>query len=144
MAREPRRITLDVFPRGTAQQLINGDSERLSLDIPQREIQSAQGVQLLTPRGIKVTPVHQLPEVLDPPGIFADKHRRALDDRVARSTLADSGDALIGFDGDEIGALVKDRPGPRIRVVPDSGDFHPRDLARLRSELACRKPRPRP
>src|SRR6266545_1440722 len=67
----------------------------LSLDIPQCEIESAQGVQLLTPRGIKVTPVHQLPEVLDPAGIFADEHRRALDDRVARSTLADSGDALI-------------------------------------------------
>jgi len=110
--------------REAAQQLVNRNAERLALDVPQRHVERAQPVDFFAARGIEIAAIHDLPEMLNARRTLADDHGAELLDHVFGAAFSDAGDALIGFDGDHVAALVKDGPPARDVVIADAGDLH--------------------
>ena len=80
-----------------------------SLDVPQRQIERADGIGLLAARRIEERPVHVLPELLDVLRIAADQSPGGLRQHVLRSAFADAGDSGIGLDRDHHVALIEQR-----------------------------------
>ncbi len=94
-----------------------------SFDVPQRQIERADGMGLFAARGIEKRPVHVLPEQFDVLRVAADQSTRGLGQHVLRSALPDAGDSGVGFDGDHHVALIEQR----VRIGWQIGS-HPRDL----------------
>ena len=122
-----RGITLDVVARESAQQFVNRDPERLALDVPQRQVQRAESVELFASRRVKISAEHGLPKMVDPRRILADQHTGALLHRIPAAAFADPGDAGVGFHGDDLVTLVEGRIQVTRPVNPDPGDLHPRE-----------------
>ena len=68
-------------------------------------------------------PAHQLPQVLDAGRIFTDDDAGELFDRIAVAAFTNAGNALVGFDGDDMAALVENRAAAGYMVVPHPCDF---------------------
>ena len=107
MGRISGGIALHIIPRGSSQQVAEGDSQSLAFDIPKRQIKRAQRVQLFTSRGVEVAAEHHLPKVIGAKRVFADQHRGALLDGIFGAAFADSRNPLIGFNGDNVKTLVE-------------------------------------
>ena len=116
-------VALAVVARDAAEQFVHGQAERLALDVPQREIQRAEGVRLLAPRRVEPGDVGLLPDPLDVEGVLADERARHLLEGVLRAALADAGDADVGLDGHHHVALVEQRVEIGRTVDPHAGDL---------------------
>ncbi len=79
-----RRIALAVVADGAAEHLVHGHAERFALDVPEREVERAHGVDLLVARRIEPGHVHLLPDGFDAERILADERRRRLLEHVLR------------------------------------------------------------
>ena len=120
-----------------AQEVAERAAERLALDVPEGDVDAADGVDhraaaAIVDRGL----VHLVPEALDVERVLADQdlaqadHDRVgagrLDDRLDDGRggvgLADAGDALVGVDEDDGGVL-----GP-VRLHRDARDLQVGDL----------------
>jgi len=102
---------------------MHGQLEYLALQVPQRQIECAQGIFFFTPRRIEERARHVLPEPLDMLRVLPDQPPRALFQRVDESAFANAGDTGVGFDRHHGIGLVKQRIGRGRRV-----GAHPRDL----------------
>ena len=78
-------VALAVVTRGAAEQFVHGQAERLALDVPQGEIQRAEGVRLLTARRVEPGDVGFLPDPLDVERVLADERASATCSRVSLS-----------------------------------------------------------
>ena len=116
------RVQLDVFARLTAEQLVERSTERLALDVPQREIDGAERVQPLLARRIEAVHERGLPDHLGIEGVAADDAAGDVANGVWRSALANAGDPGLGVDQDNHVALRKSlRPIPVVvRRVEDA------------------------
>src|SRR5262249_46226866 len=122
--RETRGVAFNVAAGGAAEKLPDGDAERFALDVPERHVYRALGVQLLAAGRVEIASIIDLPQMIDAQWILADDHLRALLDGVLRAALADANDPGVGFDSDDVGALVKERLGERIVIEANPRDFH--------------------
>ena len=102
-------VALAIIARHAAQNGVDRLVERLAFDVPQRQIERAEGVHLLAPRRIEVGAVHILPEALDVLRILSDQAAGALLQSVPRSAFADARDAGIGLHLHHQVALVEER-----------------------------------
>ena len=101
-------------------------SEHLALDVPQRQVEGADGVGAFAARRIEEGAVHVLPEVLDELRIAADQAAGGGGEQVLGAAFADAGDAGIRLHGDDDVALVEQR-GRIVRVIcADPRDLHSR------------------
>ena len=116
-------IALTVFARCAAEDFMHGNLEHLASYIPQRQIESAQRILLLTPRRIEKGARHILPEPLDILRILPDQPPRALVERIGKAAFADPRNARVGLDRDHHVRLIEQRVWPWRRVCA-----HPRDL----------------
>ena len=103
-------------------------AERLALDVPQREVERAERVRLLTARRIEPGDVGLLPDRLDPERVLADQRAGALLERVLGAALADAGDADVGLDRHDHVALVEERVEVRRPVDPHARDLGLREI----------------
>ncbi len=133
----PSRIALAVVARRSAEQFVHRNAEGFSLDVPQREVQRPERVRFLPPRRIEPRDVRFLPDRLGAERALTDQRSRALLQRVFGATLADAGNADIGLDRHDHGALVEQRIQVRRSINP-----HPRDFG-LR-QFGHRLPGPQP
>ena len=117
-------IALAEVARHAAQQGVDRPAEHLAFDVPQRQVERADGVDLLAPGRIEEGARHVLPEALDVLRILADQASRGLLQGVARAAFADAGDAGVGLDGDDEVALVEQGVGLLRRVHADARDLH--------------------
>src|ERR1700733_4102429 len=102
-----------------------------SLDVPESEVQSPNGVGPFTARGIKEGAIHVLPETLDVLRIAADQPPGGLGQRILHATLTNARDSSIGLDGDHHVALVEKRVGMRRQVRTHPGNLHLGDRDRV-------------
>ncbi len=121
-SRAAGRVALAVVARQAAEQLVHRQAERLALDVPQREIEGAEGVGLLPARRVEPRDVGLLPDPLDPKGILANQRARDLLEGVPGAALADAGDADVGFNGHHHVALVEQRVEVGRTEDPDASD----------------------
>ena len=84
------------------------------------------------PAGIEVAAKHHLPEVVDARRILANDHGGALLDRVLAAAFANAGNALVGFNGDDVEALIEQHGRTGIQVEADAGDLQRRRRGGLR------------
>ncbi len=70
-----------------------------------------------------MTPVHELPQVLDAGWVLSDEQAGALADGVRRSPFAHPHDALVGFDQRDVGTLIEHDPGGSL-IEANPGDPH--------------------
>ena len=124
------RVALAVVTRAPAEQLVHRQPERLALDVPEREVQGAQGVGLLPPGRVEPRDVRLLPERLGPERVLTDQRPGALLQRVLGAALADPRDADVGLDRDDHVALVEQGIEVRRAVDPDARDLGLRQFRR--------------
>ena len=117
-----------------AQDLVHRQPQRLALDVPERQVQRAQRVDLLPARRIEPGDVHLLPERLDLERVLADQRPGALFQRVLGAAFADARDADVGLHRDDHVALVEQRVQVRRFV-----DANPRDLRLGKRGLQARR-----
>ena len=87
---------------------MDGQTLHLALDIPERQVESADGVGPFAACGIEEGAIHVLPETLDILRVAADQSAGGLATSVSfDAALADAGDACVGLDGDHHVALVE-------------------------------------
>ena len=69
-----RRVRADAVPHGRAEQLVDGLAERLALDVPERDVETADRVDR-DPAATEVdeAAVHLVPQALDIGRILADQ-----------------------------------------------------------------------
>src|ERR1700723_2548233 len=96
----------------------------LSLDIPESQVQSADGVGPFTACGIKESAIHVLPKTLDVLRVAADQTSGGLGQRILHAALTNARDSSVGLDGDHHVALVEKRVGMRRQVGTHPGDLH--------------------
>src|SRR5436309_480031 len=99
----------------------------LPLDIPQSEVEGAEGVCLFTARWIEESPLHVLPQALGVLWIPADQAAGTLLKHVSRPALADTGDARVRLDSHHHVALVEQRIRIGRLIGAHAGDLHLRD-----------------
>ena len=100
-----------------------GRPERLALDVPQGQVERAQGVLLFASRRIEEGARHILPQPLDVVRVLADQPAGALLQHVLGAAFADAGDPGLGLHGHHQVALVEQRIGVGRFVDTDSGDL---------------------
>jgi hypothetical protein len=122
-------VALAVIAHRAAEDLVHRQTQRLALDVPEREIHRADGVNLLAPRRIEPGDEHLLPDRFDLERILADQRAGALLERVFRAALADAGDAEIGLHRADHVALVEQPVGLRRLVDAYAGDLAARQRA---------------
>ena len=132
-----------------AQQLPHRHAQGLALEIPQRQVQRAQGVLLLAPGGIEIATIHLLPQLLGAERIGADQHAGALLHRVGRAAFADADQPARGLHDHDIGGLVEGRllagaggHAPPRRVI--GGDIIADTLDAILGQAQCLGGRRRP
>ena len=103
----PGGVTFHIIAGLATKKLIDRDSERLTLQIPERHIEGAQGVGLFPSGRIEIRTIHGLPQAVGTERVFADQKPRALLHGVARAAFPNTDEAGIGFHKDHIGALVE-------------------------------------
>ena len=82
--------------------------QRLALDVPQRQVHGADGVDLFPARRIEPRDIHLLPEPLDVKRVLADQVSGTLLQRVPAPAFADSRDADIRLNRYDHIALVEE------------------------------------
>ena len=115
-----RVVALAVIAHHAAQQRVHRQAERLAADIPQRQVERAEGVFFLAPGRIEEGARHVLPEALDVLRVLADQAAGALFEHLLGAAFADAGDAGVGLDGHHQVALIEERIRLGRRV-----DAHP-------------------
>src|SRR4051794_37308108 len=83
-----------------SQQGVDGQILNLALDIPERKVESPDRIDFFTPRRVKESPGHVLPEAFGVMRISADQTSRTLFQQVFRSALAYARDPGIRFNRD--------------------------------------------
>jgi hypothetical protein len=126
-------LTLAVRP---AHQPPHGNAERLAREIPQRQLDTGDGllrgaVRRLADRAVQIEVV-----LLDRGGVLADEARAEIldePDQPAREALAAelavAGEALVGADGAEVPGAMRLEPGVDDERL-DRGDLHGGIIAR--------------
>ena len=121
---EPGRVTFDVLARRPAEEFVDGHTQGLAFEIPERHIQGTLRVEFFPAGRIKHPPVEVLPDVLDAERVFANHHLGALLDHILGAALANADNAAVGFDLDNAASLIKKRfVVAGGGVVPDFGNF---------------------
>ena len=117
--------------------------ERLALDVPERHVDAAHGVQAdAAPAAVDVGAVHLVPDLFGLERIFADHDLRQAGGRGVRERpvdralhghrvgidLADAGDAGVGLDAHDQGVLAAVALELDLRLAEvdgfDASDFH--------------------
>ena len=116
-------IADDLVTDGAAQQLVDGQAERLALDVPQCYVDAADRAGVDALRGEEVATEHVLPEPLRAERVLSDDQlRQVLDSlgdglpRQRHAHLAEAVDARVRIDSDE-------EPAEESRLDGDGGDF---------------------
>src|SRR5215475_106976 len=122
-----RPIHTDLAARGTTEQLGNGDTERLGLDVHEGALHASDSLGGNAARTLAQAAQHVPEARLEGPGILADEGRVQVcygaNDAMRRSTiatLAPASNALVRLN-------FHKRPGPPARVdnkCLDIGDLH--------------------
>ena len=107
------------------QQVVHRKLQRLAFDVPQREVERAQRVRLLTPRRVEPRDVGFLPDRFGAERILADQRAGALLERVLGTAFAEACDPDVGLDGDDHVALIEERVEVRRPVVAEVGIGRP-------------------
>ena len=71
--------------------------ERLSFDVPQRQVQRPERVNLLSAGRVEPFHIHRLPQQLDLERVLADQAARALFQRILRAAFPDAGKSRVGL-----------------------------------------------
>ena len=119
-------VALQIVAGHPAEEFVHRHIQRLALQIPQRQIERAHGVQPLAPWRIVVRTIHVLPDAGDLEGILPDEAARVRRDRIERAAFADAGDADVGIDGHDHAALQQrnlERHHVRPLVEPNARDL---------------------
>jgi hypothetical protein len=121
------RVADDPVSDQAAEQLVGRDAELLAPNVPERDVHRGQRRADDVAGREKAAPVHQLPEVLDPAGVFADDLLadvvECAQDRLRAhvdTALADAGDPRVRVHDDEHEAAIVDLDGERL----EAGDLH--------------------
>jgi hypothetical protein len=109
------RIELDVLARLAAEQLIQGRVQRLALDVPQRQVDGAKGVQPLFAGRVEAVHERRLPDHFAVERVLADHASRNVADGIRRAALSDTRNPGVRIDEHHHVALRESlRP---VRVV---------------------------
>ena len=117
-------VALAVVADHAAEKLVDGEVLDLALDVPEGEVECADGVCAFAAGGIEEGAVHVLPEALDVLGVAADEAAGGGGKEVFGAAFADAGDAGVGLDGDDDVALVEEGRGVGRVVGADARDLH--------------------
>ncbi len=97
----------DVLPAGAAQQLVDGHAQLLAQNVPERDVDGADGPGQHAAALVVVAAIALLPDVLDAHGVHADQEAAEMLDRLGLGQLArraaafaQAVDALVGLDLD--------------------------------------------
>ena len=104
-------VALAIVADHAAEELVDGEVLDLALDVPEGEVECADGVGALAAGGIEEGAVHVLPEVLDVLRVAADEAAGGGCEKIFGAAFADAGDAGVGLDGDDDVALVEEGCG---------------------------------
>ena len=88
---------------------MDGEPKRLAPDIPQGEVERANGIGALAASGIEVGAIHILPQGFNELGIAADETSGRGSEHVLGAAFADAGDPGVRLDSDNHVALVEER-----------------------------------
>jgi len=102
---------------------VQRDVERLTLDVPEREVERAERVRLLAAGRVEPGDVCLLPDRFDAERVLPDERAGALLERISGAAFPDAGDADVGFDRHHHVALVEERIEMRRPVDPDTRDL---------------------
>ena len=119
-----RVVAFAVVAHHAAQQLVHRQLLHLALQIPQRQIQRAQGVHLFAPRRIEEGPRHVLPQLFDILRILADQPPRQRFQHVLGAAFADARKAGVGLHRHHHVALIEQHVGVRRGVRPHARHLH--------------------
>ena len=86
---------------------MHGKPQRLPFDVPQRQVERAQGMRLLAARRVEPGYVHLLPDGFDVERVLADQRPRALLQSIFGATLADAGETRVRLHHHHHVALVE-------------------------------------
>ena len=117
-------IALAVIARHATQDGVHRLVQRLAFDVPQGQVERAQGMHLLAARRVEESPRHILPQLFDILRIASDQPSGALLQRVLGTAFTDSGDAGIGLHQDHQVALVEEWIRIGRRENANFGDLH--------------------
>src|ERR1700734_2416807 len=117
------RVDTHAIARGAAQQLIDGNSERLALDVPQRLIDAAQGAREDWTAAIEGMTVDGLPMVSDAARILADQVRLDFLDCLAAGERAAFGDGLSKPDNSGVRVDLEEHPARLHQKGFEPGHF---------------------
>ncbi len=109
-------IALTEVAQSASKHLVQGEVQGLAFDVPEREVNGSDRVNLLSTRRIEGTDVHLLPRKFGFEGIVANNVSGALFQSVFDSAFSHARDADVGLDGDHHVALVE-RSIPIGRLV---------------------------
>ena len=117
-------VTLAVVTDHAAEELMDGEVLDFAFDVPEGEVECADGVGALAAGGIEEGAVHVLPEVLNELRVAADEASGGGGEEVFGAAFADAGDTGVGLDGDDDVTLVEERVGIGRVVGADARDLH--------------------
>ncbi len=117
-------VTLAVIAHHAAQQRVDGHAVHLTLDVPERQIERAEGVHLFASRRIEERARHVLPEPFDVMRILADQPPGALFQRVLGPAFTNAHNAGVGLHRHHHVALIEQRVEIGRRVDAYPGDLH--------------------
>ncbi len=120
-------IAFAVLARQAAQEDMHGQAQGLTLDIPQRQVERAEGVYLFPSRRVEERAIHVLPETFDELRILANQPPRTLLERVFGSTFSDSNETGVGLYRDNHVALIEQGVEVGWGINPNPDDLHLRD-----------------
>ena len=103
-------IDPNAVARGSAQQFVNGDAERLALDIPERLVDPAESAGEDRAAAIESMPVNGLPVFGDRARIFADQVRLDFLDGFGARQRAAFGDGFAQADDAGVGVDLQEEP----------------------------------
>jgi hypothetical protein len=119
-----------------AQQLVDGDAERLPLDVPQGLVDAAQGRRQDGAAAVERVAVDRLPVVDDAARVLPDQRRRDLLDRGPDGQRAAFDDGLAEADDPRVGVHLEEEPArldeERLELRDLESAAHAVELAEFR------------